>query len=125
MSPRARSTVRERAGLRTLVYDRLVFALGSELVRPDIPGLAQHAFDVDTYGAGVRLNDHLRALGSRPPSPARDTALVVGAGLTGIEAAAELPESCGPRWGGARPSASSSPTTALASDRTWETTPGR
>jgi NADH dehydrogenase len=83
--------VRERAGSRTLVYDRLVFALGSELARSEIPGVAQHAFDVDTYGAGVRLNDHLRALGSRPPSPARDTVLVVGAGLTGIEAAAELP----------------------------------
>ena len=92
LDPAARAvTVRERRGLRSLVYDRLVFALGSELARPDIPGVAQHAFDVDTYGAGVRLNDHLRALGSRPPSPARDTALVVGAGLTGIEAAAELP----------------------------------
>jgi NADH dehydrogenase len=30
-------------------YDRLVFALGSRLVRPPIPGLAEHAFDVDTY----------------------------------------------------------------------------
>jgi NADH dehydrogenase len=84
-------TVRERGRSRTLTFDRLVFALGSELARPDIPGLAQHAFDVDTYDAGVRLNHHLSGLGSRPPSPERDTALVIGAGLTGIEAAAELP----------------------------------
>jgi NADH:ubiquinone reductase (H+-translocating) len=83
-------TVRTRAGSRTLTYDRLVLALGSELARPDIPGMAQHAFDVDTYGAGVRLNDHLRSLASRMPSPARDTVLVVGAGLTGIEAATEM-----------------------------------
>jgi NADH:quinone reductase (non-electrogenic) len=83
-------TVRTRAGSRTLSYDRLVLALGSELARPDIPGMAQHTFDVDTYGAGVRLNDHLRSLASRMPSPARDTVLVVGAGLTGIEAATEM-----------------------------------
>jgi NADH dehydrogenase len=30
----------------SLGYDRLVFALGSRLVRPAIPGLAQYAFDV-------------------------------------------------------------------------------
>src|SRR5215467_12090956 len=34
-----------------LAYDRLVLALGSALPRPDIPGLAQYAFDVDTYAA--------------------------------------------------------------------------
>ncbi|TMJ21811.1 MAG: NAD(P)/FAD-dependent oxidoreductase, partial [Alphaproteobacteria bacterium] len=37
-------------------YDRLVLALGSELPRPQIPGLAEHGFDVDTYAAAVRLN---------------------------------------------------------------------
>src|SRR5262245_3454416 len=36
-------------GVRDVVaYDRLVLALGSEVPRPDIPGFAQHAFDVDT-----------------------------------------------------------------------------
>lgn len=84
-------TVRDHAGSRTLAYDRLVLALGSELSRPDIPGVAPHAFDVDTYDAGLRLNEHLRGLAARPPSPARDTVLVVGAGLTGIEAATEMP----------------------------------
>ena len=64
-------TVRERSGSRTLTFDRLVFALGSELARPDIPGLAQHAFDVDTYDAGIRLNQHLSGSGlptARRPS---------------------------------------------------------
>jgi NADH dehydrogenase len=75
---------------RTLPYDRLVLALGSELVRAPIPGLAEHGFDVDTYEAATRLAAHLDALPSRPPTLGRYTALVVGGGLTGVEAAAEL-----------------------------------
>jgi len=75
---------------RTLEYDRLIFALGSRLVRPDIPGLAQHAFDVDTYEGAARLNAHIDALSEQPASSGQYTALVVGAGLTGIEAATEL-----------------------------------
>ncbi|HMD62481.1 MAG TPA: FAD-dependent oxidoreductase [Stellaceae bacterium] len=73
-----------------LAYDRLIFALGSRLVRPEIPGLARYAFDVDTYEGAARLNAHIDALPERPPSPGQFTALVVGAGLTGIEAATEL-----------------------------------
>lgn len=79
------------ADLSTLGYDRLVFALGSELNRPNIPGLAEHAFDVDTYGGAARLNAHLQALPTQPDSPGQYTVVVVGAGLTGIEAATEMP----------------------------------
>jgi NADH dehydrogenase len=75
---------------RSISYDRLVFALGSRLVRPDIPGLGEFAFDVDTYDGAARLNTHIQSLSGLPPSPAQFTALVVGAGLTGIEAATEL-----------------------------------
>jgi len=78
-------------GEKVLAYDRLVLALGSELVRPEIPGLAEHAFDVDTYGAAIRLNDHIAALSSRPDRPDRSTVVVVGAGFTGIEVATEMP----------------------------------
>jgi NADH dehydrogenase len=74
----------------TLSYDRLVFALGSELVRPPIPGLAEYGFDIDTYDAAARLQAHLAALSDQPPSPGRFTAVVVGGGLTGVEAATEL-----------------------------------
>src|SRR5690349_9143039 len=49
-------------GSERLAYDRLVLALGSELARPAIPGLAAHGFDVDTYAAAERLNAHLAAL---------------------------------------------------------------
>ncbi len=76
----------------TLSYDRLVLALGSEVTRPDIPGLADHAYDVDTYAAALRLEDHLTSLGRRGPSPGRSTVLVVGAGFTGIEVAADMPD---------------------------------
>ena len=74
-----------------LRYDRLVFALGSQLARPPIPGLAAHAFDVDTYDAASRLNRHIADLPRRKASAGRNTVLVVGGGLTGIEAATEMP----------------------------------
>ncbi|HEY3911016.1 MAG TPA: FAD-dependent oxidoreductase [Stellaceae bacterium] len=79
------------AGSSLVPYDRLVFALGSRIARPPIPGLAAHAFDVDTYDAGCRLNAHIASLPARQPSPGRYTVLIVGAGLTGIEAATEMP----------------------------------
>ena len=79
-------------GEETLSYDRLVLALGSEVMRPNSPGLAAHAFDVDTYAAALRLEDHLISLGRSAPSPGRSTIVVVGAGFTGIEVAAELPD---------------------------------
>lgn len=78
------------SGAVTLTYDRLVFALGSELVRPSIPGLLRYGFDVDTYDAAVKLGTHLVALPTRPDHPGRFTALVVGGGLTGVEVATEL-----------------------------------
>jgi NADH:ubiquinone reductase (H+-translocating) len=83
-------TVNQDGGVEALGYDRLVFALGSELVRPPIPGLAEYGFDIDTYDAAARLSAHLEGLPGRPASPGRFTALVVGGGLTGVEAAAEL-----------------------------------
>ncbi|SFJ37710.1 NAD(P)/FAD-dependent oxidoreductase [Bradyrhizobium sp. Gha] len=80
------------SGEETLRYDRLVLALGSELMWPNIQGLAEHAFDVDTYTAALRLDDHLTSLGRSAPAPGRSTIVVVGAGFTGIEVAAEMPE---------------------------------
>jgi NADH:ubiquinone reductase (H+-translocating) len=84
-------TVATAGGQQALFYDRLVCALGSQLLRPHIAGLAQHAFDVDTYHGAARLNDHLQSLPGRSESPGQYTVIVVGAGLTGIETAAEMP----------------------------------
>lgn len=92
IDPTARTvSVQTAAGPQVLAYDRLVFALGSELRRPQVPGLAAHGLDVDTFGGASRLAAYLETLAERPDGPGRFTAVVVGAGLTGIEAACELP----------------------------------
>jgi NADH:ubiquinone reductase (H+-translocating) len=73
-------------------YDRLVLASGSHVLKPDIPGLREFGFDVDTYDGALALQRHLRKLAEDPPTPAAATVVVVGAGLTGIEATCELPK---------------------------------
>jgi NADH:ubiquinone reductase (H+-translocating) len=76
----------------TLAFDRLVLATGSTGFRPNVPGLAQHAFGVDLIDEAIRLDGHLHALAKRPASKARDTVVVAGGGFTGIETATEMPE---------------------------------
>ncbi len=88
---RQEAVIATAQGQQRLSYDRLVLALGSKLVRPPITGLALHGFDVDTYAAAVRLEAHLAEIARLAASPARSTAVVVGAGFTGIEVATELP----------------------------------
>ncbi len=88
---RRRVQLQGAAGPEELPYDRLVLALGSVLARPPLPGLETHGFDVDTYAGAERLDQHLRALVGRPAAPGLFTAVVVGAGLTGLELACELP----------------------------------
>jgi NADH dehydrogenase len=75
----------------TLGYDRLVLAAGSSVAKPDLPGLAEFGYDIDTYDGAMRLQKHIRDLAAHPKDPATATAIVVGAGLTGIEIATELP----------------------------------
>jgi NADH:ubiquinone reductase (H+-translocating) len=92
VDPSARHvTVETALGQQCLTYDRLVLTLGSQLVRPAIPGLAVHGYDVDTYVAAARLDSHLAELGKQAPSEGRSTVVVVGAGFTGIEVATEMP----------------------------------
>ena len=71
------------AGGEEIGYDRLVLAAGSRLIQPDgLPG-AERLFDIDTLDGARRLTDHLRD---------RETysAVVVGAGFVGLEAATAL-----------------------------------
>ncbi|NIE67710.1 NAD(P)/FAD-dependent oxidoreductase [Burkholderia sp. Ax-1719] len=75
----------------TLGYDRLVLATGSKLFRPEIAGLAEHAFSVDQVDEAAALETHIRNLAQQPDSPARNTIVVAGGGFTGIETAAEMP----------------------------------
>ena len=71
-------------------YDRLVLASGSHVVRPPLPGLADHALAVDTYADAQRLQKHLLSLGARADDASRYSAVVIGAGFTGLEVATEL-----------------------------------
>ncbi|MBC3362844.1 NAD(P)/FAD-dependent oxidoreductase [Pseudomonas sp. SWRI154] len=78
-------------GQATLGYDRLVLAAGSKLMRPDLEGMLEHAFDVDEIEQAARLEAHLKSLRHLPDSPTRNTVLVAGGGFTGIETATEMP----------------------------------
>jgi NADH:ubiquinone reductase (H+-translocating) len=85
----ASHTVMTSAGTHT--YDRLVVALGSQVVKPPIPGLNEFGFDIDTYDGAMKLQRHLAGLADHPYTPEASTVVVVGAGLTGIETACEMP----------------------------------
>ncbi|WP_027574592.1 NAD(P)/FAD-dependent oxidoreductase [Bradyrhizobium sp. WSM1743] len=76
---------------KTLSYDRVVVATGSRLFRPNIPGLAEHGFSVDSLDDAITLDKHLHGLAKRPAANGRDTVVVAGGGFTGIEAATEMP----------------------------------
>lgn len=78
-------------GRETIAYDRFVLATGSQLFRPNVPGLAEHAFDADQFDSAQALDAHLKALIRQPESTARNTVVVAGGGLTGLEAATEMP----------------------------------
>ena len=85
-------TYRDAAGAEArLGYDRLILATGSQLFRPPVPGLAEHAFDVDQIEQAARLERHLVGLAAQPDSAARNTVVVIGGGFTGIETATEMP----------------------------------
>jgi NADH dehydrogenase len=70
----------------TLGYDYLVYAVGSGSADPSVPGAAEHAYPIATLEEARRLRPVIAA------APASAAVTVVGAGPTGIEAAAELAE---------------------------------
>lgn len=72
---------------RILRYDYLVFALGSRVDRPDLPGLCQHAYALDPSGSlGAKsLHEKLKTF-----EGVSKQVVVVGGGATGIEIAAEV-----------------------------------
>lgn len=73
-------------GAETLAYDTLVYALGSTIADFGVPGVGEHAHNVASKQAALRLRERLNQL------VAGETVLVVGGGLTGIEAATEIAE---------------------------------
>ena len=75
--------------LETLEYDRLLFAAGSHLYSPPIPGLSTYGFNVDTYAAAEHLANHLTSLPNRSER-GRYAVVIVGGGFTGVEAATDI-----------------------------------
>ncbi|WP_424536390.1 NAD(P)/FAD-dependent oxidoreductase [Sphaerisporangium viridialbum] len=73
-------------GAEELAYDTLVYALGSGWNAQGVPGTAEHAYEIASRPGALRLRERLARLG------AGQTVVVVGGGLTGVEAATEIAE---------------------------------
>lgn len=73
-------------GTGELEYDTLVYALGSGWSDQGVPGAAEHAHEITSRAGALRLRERLAGLTAGQP------VAVVGGGLTGLEAAAEIAE---------------------------------
>ncbi|MEU2618565.1 FAD-dependent oxidoreductase [Streptomyces sp. NPDC007157] len=80
------TTVDAGEATEVLEYDTLVYALGSAWNDQGVPGTAGHAHQIATRPGALRLRERLAAL------PAGEPVLVVGGGLTGLEAVTEIAE---------------------------------
>lgn len=70
-----------------LGYDTLVYALGSGWDSRGVPGSSEHAYEIASRPGALRLRERLAGLRQG------QGVLIVGGGLTGIEAATEIAES--------------------------------
>lgn len=78
--------VTDAHGAEELAYDTLVYALGSAWNTQGVPGTAEHAHDIAGRSGALRLRERLAGLAAGQP------VVVVGGGLTGLEAATEIAE---------------------------------
>ncbi|MEU8704227.1 FAD-dependent oxidoreductase [Streptomyces sp. NPDC048565] len=73
-------------GADELEYDSLVYALGSGWNSQGVPGTAEHAHEIAGRPGALRLRERLAGLEAGQP------VVVIGGGLTGLEAATEIAE---------------------------------
>ncbi|MEV0383019.1 FAD-dependent oxidoreductase [Nonomuraea sp. NPDC050643] len=73
-------------GTEELAYDTLVYALGSGWNSQAVPGTAEHAHQIAGRTGALGLRERLASL------EAGQTVVVVGGGLTGVEASTEIAE---------------------------------
>ncbi|KMS89922.1 MULTISPECIES: NAD(P)/FAD-dependent oxidoreductase [Streptomyces] len=78
--------VTDANGAGELEYDTLVYALGSGWNDQGVPGVAEHAHEIAGRAGALRLRERLAGLAAGQP------VVVVGGGLTGLEAVAEIAE---------------------------------
>ena len=86
----------EMLPVRVLPYDTLVFCVGSVSNDFGIPGVAQHPISLDTLADAERFHRRLLAVCVRADArageglPAHVNIVIIGAGATGVELAAEI-----------------------------------
>ncbi|MDX3325527.1 FAD-dependent oxidoreductase [Streptomyces sp. ME02-6979-3A] len=78
--------VTESDGAEELEYDSLVYALGSGWNSQGVPGTDEHAYEIAGRPGALRLRERLAGLDAGAP------VVVIGGGLTGLEAATEIAE---------------------------------
>jgi NADH:quinone reductase (non-electrogenic) len=76
----------DASGAEDLAYDTLVYALGSGWNAQGVPGTTEYAYEIASRPGALRLRERLAGLN------AGQTVVVVGGGLTGLEAASEIAE---------------------------------
>ncbi|MEV6158270.1 FAD-dependent oxidoreductase [Nonomuraea sp. NPDC052129] len=79
-------TITGANGAEELAYDTLVYALGSDWNSQGVLGTAEHAYHLASRTGALRLRERLAGL------DAGQAVVVVGGGLTGVEAATEIAE---------------------------------
>jgi len=80
-------TIQTQTGEQQLAYDYLIYALGSSVDTSSIPGIQEHTHTLGSEKTTQHLQQALPNIANR-----NGRLLIIGGGLTGIEAATEIAE---------------------------------
>jgi NADH dehydrogenase len=89
INPQSHSLTLQNADGTTqpLVYDYLIYALGSYVDTSRVPGVQEYALSLGSETTAIQLRDQMPAIADR-----QGHLIVIGGGFTGIEAATEFAE---------------------------------